>query len=111
MKRNNIKLSVSRKLINKLSVRQRNRVMSEIRSSITVENSSYKASNNIDDNIQDISSINMSSNSLVNIDIVNNTLNMEHNIDDELSSSSSCVSDVSFHSSHSDSISSLSSPR
>lgn len=108
MKRNNIKLSVSRKLINRLSVRQRNRVMSEIRSGITVENSSCKASNNIDNNIQDISLINMSCNSLVNIDIVNNTL-MEHNIDDELSSSSSCVSDVSFHSSHSDSISSLSS--
>jgi len=60
MKRNNIKLSVLRKLINKLSVRQRNRVMSEIRSGITVENSSCKASNNINDNIQDISSINMS---------------------------------------------------
>lgn len=78
--------------------------MSEIRNSITVQNS-VKATNN-ENNIQDIPSI-MGCNSSTNINI-NDTFNMKDNMDDELSSSSSCVSDISPHSSHSD-ISSLSS--
>lgn len=53
MKRNNIKLSVLRKSINRLSARQRNRVMSEIRNGITVQNySPSKVTTNIKNNGQ-----------------------------------------------------------
>lgn len=98
MKRNNIKLSVSRKLINKLSVRQHNRVMSEIRQSITVQSCSFKTVNNIENNIQHSihipNSIVDCSSSSIDINSTNkiSSIDIEEN---ELSSSSSYISDVS----------------
>lgn len=95
-------MSVSRKLINRLSLRQRSRVMSEIRNSITVQNfsSSSKATNNVENNMHiNVSSIISRSSSVGFLSDINEcTVDMRYNMnkeDDEFSCSSLCVSDVS----------------
>jgi len=72
--------------------------MPEIRNSNVQNVSSSTIINSIDNNIQDINiSSNVGCSSSIDINLINDTSNMSHvNIEeDELSSSSSCIFDVS----------------
>lgn len=96
----NVKSSISRKALHRLSLRQRSRVMSEIRSNLRMRKC-YNRSNDIQqsDNIRDTRDISGPSTTL-NISSTNVTsyisdIRDDNNIEDDASSSSSCASQMS----------------
>lgn len=99
MKPFNIKSSISRKALHRLSVRQRSKVMSEIRSNLRLQNycncsNATEKPDNIQ-NIQDGSGPSTSMYTSTNVNSINNISNIAYDTEDNTSSSSSCVSEIS----------------